>query len=251
MRLRWSSACSFAVAAIAGCAAVPPAPPAPSSTVAAFSSQRPGAALPPGWKPWIVAPNKSPTRYELVLDATTRAVVLQASASASASGVMQPLDVDPQSWPLVQWDWRLVQPIVDADLTDRYRDDSPLRLLLFFDGDRAALPQRERMLMETAALLTGQEVPFATLVYAWDPRAPVGSVVPNAVTRQLKTVVVANGTPAPTDWKRFERDYVDDYRRAFGAPPGRLVGIGVLTDSDNTRASAAAMYGDIRLLPAP
>ena len=37
---------------------------------------------------------------------------------------------------------------------------------------------------------------------------------------------------------------------AFGRAPGRLIGVGILTDSDNTGAGVEAFYGDIRLLSA-
>jgi hypothetical protein len=34
----------------------------------------------------------------------------------------------------------------------------------------------------------------------------------------------------------------------YGAPPGRLIGVAVVTDSDNTRQKIRAWYGDIRML---
>jgi hypothetical protein len=43
-----------------------------------------------------------------------------------------------------------------------------------------------------------------------------------------------------------ERNYVSDYRRAFGQEPS-LVGIGIMTDTDNTGESVEAFYGDIEL----
>lgn len=52
-------------------------------------------------------------------------------------------------------------------------------------------------------------------------------------------------------WKKFERNYVADYWYTFGRPPARLIGVGILTDSDNTGAVVEAFYGDIRLLSQP
>jgi hypothetical protein len=232
----------------AGCATFE-ASPSPSQDVVPFSAKRPGAERWVGWRPWIVAPGKSATQYELVVDPQTQRVVVQATAVKAASGLQQRLDVDPATRPQLEWDWRLPYPISDADLSDRYRDDSPARVLLFFDGDRDSLPARERTLMETASLVTGQAVPYATLVYAWDNRLAPDTVVPHAVTRQVKTVVVGQGPEPPPGWQRIRRHYVDDYRRAFGAEPGRLIGVGILTDADNTGSAAVAYYGDIRLLP--
>jgi hypothetical protein len=38
-----------------------------------------------------------------------------------------------------------------------------------------------------------------------------------------------------------------DFQRAFGESPGQLVGIALLTDTDNTGAKAEACYGDVRV----
>ncbi|MGH8666789.1 MAG: DUF3047 domain-containing protein, partial [Burkholderiales bacterium] len=40
----------------------------------------------------------------------------------------------------------------------------------------------------------------------------------------------------------------EDYKRAFGAEPGRIKAIAIMTDTDNTGASVEAYYGDIAFL---
>ena len=49
-------------------------------------------------------------------------------------------------------------------------------------------------------------------------------------------------------WFEEERNLYEDYKLAFGSEPPLLVGIGIMTDSDNTGESAVAYYGDITLL---
>jgi hypothetical protein len=232
---------------LAGCATVERPPPV-YSDVQPFSANRPGSDLPRGWRPWIITRTKAPTQYDLVVDPTTQRVVLHAVSERAATGMKQLLDVDPATKPLVSWQWRVVELIAEADNTARHGDDSPVRLLLFFDGDHATLPAREQMLMETARMLTGQPVPFATLMYVWENQQPVGTVIQHPVMSQLKMVVAGSGRdPRLGQWKAFERDYVEDYRRAFGEAPGKLVGIGILTDTDNTASRIEAFYGDIEL----
>ena len=41
-----------------------------------------------------------------------------------------------------------------------------------------------------------------------------------------------------------------DYRRAFEDEPSWILGIAVMTDTDDTGGKASAFYGDIRFLPA-
>jgi hypothetical protein len=218
---------------LAGCATAPPEG-QPWPDVAAFSANAPGPGLPRGWQPWILNRAKTPTVYELVKDAPTDRVVLRAAAERSASGLKQRLDVQPSERPVVAWRWRVVDLIAAADNQDRYSEDSPARLMLFFEGDRSQLSMKEQMLMETAQLLTGQEVPFATLMYVWENRFGQETILRNAFTDQVKMIVVGTGRDRIGTWKTFERNYVEDYRRAFGHAPGRLVGVGIMTDTDNT-----------------
>lgn len=234
-------------AALVGCSAVAPIPGA--TQIAPFSANWSGREQPAGWQPWLITRAKTPTRYELVVDSQTHKVVLHAVAAKSASGLAYRLDVDPLQKPRVRWEWRVVDLIDTADNTDPHAEDAPVRLMLFFDGDRTQLPVREQILMDTAKLLTGQDVPYATLVYVWENRQPKDAVIPNSHTRQVKMLVAGSGPEKMGQWQRFERNYVEDYRRAFGAEPGRLIGVGVLTDTDNTGERTEAYYGDIQLLP--
>jgi hypothetical protein len=240
-------ALAFLVVFLAGCATTP-SPEVPSSTVTPFSVNAVGVGPPKGWQPWIINRTKTPTEYRLVRDPLGGQVVVHARSEAAASGLRQLLAIDPDRQPIVEWRWRVLDLIISADNQDRYAEDSPVRLMLFFDGDKAALPLKEKMLMETAKLLTGQELPYATLMYIWENRFPVGTVLPNNFTAQVKLLVAGSGPDRRLGrWKRFERNYVEDYRRAFGAEPGRLVGIGIMTDTDNTGEMIEAYYGDIQV----
>jgi len=243
--------CLLLAAATAGCAvteAPAPQPDVPSTRVAAFSANAAGASLPKGWRTLIINRTKKPTEYRLVRDKATGDVVLHARAAAAASGLRQSLAIDPDKAPVVAWRWRVSDLIIAADNQDRYSEDAPARLMLFFDGDRSSLPLKERMLMETAKLVTGQDMPYATLVYIWENRFPVGTVLPSSLTSQVKLLVVGSGADARLGtWKRFERNYVEDYVRAFGHPPGRLIGVGIMTDTDNTGELIETYYGDIEI----
>jgi len=241
MRLAVVLLCS---ALLAGCALVSPPP---LDRVAAFSGNWPGADLPRHWQPLVINRAKAPTRYELVYDEQARGVVLHARAERSASGLKQPLDVDPAALPRVAWRWRVVDLIDGADNLDRHAEDSPVRLLLFFDGDTGRLPAREQVALDMAQMISGQQVPYATLVYLWENRQPVGTVIGSAHTGRIRMMVAGSGRDRLGQWKQFERDYVADFGRAFGEPPGRLIGVGIMTDTDNTGAEIEAFYGDIEL----
>jgi hypothetical protein len=218
--------------------------------VTPFSSSWAGARLPLNWQSLIVSRTKSPTLYETVLDPQSQRVVLRARAKRACTGLKQTLNIDPATRPLISWDWRVMHLIEGADNTSRDTEDSPVRLMLFFDGDRNNLPLRDQVALDLAQIASGFAAPYATLMYIWENRQPVGTIIESSFTAQVKMIVAGSGPSLLGGWKRFERNYVEDYRLAFGRPPGRLIGVGILTDSDNTGAAVEAFYGDIRLLSA-
>jgi len=202
-----------------------------------------------GWNAWALHPTKRLTRYRMVDLGGER--VLEASADRSASGLLHPLDLDPESRPILAWRWRIDATIEGADIGDRHAEDSPVRIVLAFDGDKSSLPMREQLFFERVKLLAGHDMPYATLMYVWDNRLAPGTVSRNPHTGRVQKVVVESGGSGVRQWRSYRRDIVEDYRQAYGRAPGRLLGIGVLTDTDNTGQTARAWYGDLRLLARP
>jgi hypothetical protein len=92
-------------------------------------------------------------------------------------------------------------------------------------------------------------MPFATLMYVWDPRLPVGTFLENAHSGRAMMIVVESGEDHVGQWLSFSRNLVEDYRRAFGEMPGPIVSVGVMTDSNATHSRITARYGDIALSP--
>jgi hypothetical protein len=103
------------------------------------------------------------------------------------------------------------------------------------------------MFFEQTKLFAGREMPYATLMYVWENREPVDAVIHNPHTDRVRKIVVASGIQDVGRWLDFRRDIVADYRRAYGAEPGRLIGVGLMTDTDNTRSSVTAWYDDLTL----
>lgn len=244
---RWLA--PFLAVVLTACATIES--PSTVSEVVAFSSNPSGASAPRHWQPLVITRAKAPTEYRLIYDEHARAVVLHARARRSATGLRQRLDVDPGARPRIAWRWRVVELIAEANNLDRHAEDSPARLLLFFDGDKRRLPAREQIALDTAQMVSGQSVPYATLIYLWENRQPVGTVIGSAHSGRIKMVVAGSGRERLGQWKHFERNYVADFVRAFGEPPGRLIGVGVMTDTDNTGGEIEAFYGDIELRGAP
>jgi hypothetical protein len=234
-------------AALAGCAAVPerrdeiqlPA-------VGKFSAEKPGETLPSGWRVWKLSGLKRPTEYSLV-DNEGRTVIL-ARSRAGASGLVFPISIDLKQYPSLHWHWKVPALIAGADNTQRHTEDSPVRIVITFDGDKSKLPLEDRLFADNFRLFTRQEFPYAILMYIWENRAPVGRVIDNLHTSRIKMIVADTGTENLGKWRAETRNVYEDYKRAFGEEPPPIRSIGIMTDSDNTGADAEAYYGDITFL---
>ena len=129
------------------------------------------------------------------------------------------------------------------------RAPAPVRLVLAFDGDRSRFSARDAALSELALVLTGEPLPYATLMYVWCNKRAPGTVIPSPRTDRIRKLVLESGPARLDQWLDYERDIRADYERVFGEQPGALVGIALMTDSDNTHSRATAWYGPIRFLP--
>jgi hypothetical protein len=217
-------------AVLAGCASAPPPEP---------------AAVGSGdWKP-MPLPGKEKTRYEWSEKDGRRAIMARSERSAS----MWRKRLQPVRQPVgeVRFSWWIQDVIAGADLTDADRGDAPARVMFAFDGDVGSLPLRTRLLFDVAQALTGEQPPYATLIYVWDAQLPVGTVIVNPRSDRVRSIVVDSGPGELRRWRDHRRDLAADFRHAFSEEPGPLTSVALMTDSDNTRSQAKAWYGPVEL----
>lgn len=204
--------------------------------------------LPTGLGPWIhrTFPNRQPVRYEPVPDWHGRPAL---KATAAGANSLIHLEVRRPVAPGTRWafGWWAQALNPQADITDPQRNDVVLRWTLSFDGDRATFTRRDHTLSELALLMTGEPLPHATLMYVWDPRHPVGSVLPHPHTSRIRHLVVQSGEGGLGRWNEHERDLHADFQAAFGERPGSLLGVGAFTNSNNTAHRSEGWYGPVAL----
>jgi hypothetical protein len=172
---------------------------------------------------------------------------LLAEAASSASMLRQALHIPPAQLGALQFDWRVDQLIAGADMRQRETEDSPVRLILVFEGERQRFSAQNNRLSELTLSLTGEPLPYATLMYVWCNDCPAGSVIVNPRTDRIRKLAVESGAGRVGQWLSYRRDIQADFEKAFGEPPGALLGLAIMTDTDNTRSTTRAWYGAIRL----
>jgi hypothetical protein len=199
-----------------------------------------------GWQHVPLSKLKRDTVYTLAQDGD-RGAVLRASAEQSASLYAAMLKQPMRGPTTLNWEWKADALVAGADNRDKAREDAPLRVLVAFDGDQASLPKEEQKRFQRAKKLTGRSIPYAVLMYIWSDQVAVGSVIASAHTSQVKMLAVASGPGGLGAWQSVQRNLADDYQLAFGAAPGPVIGVAVMTDTDNMGTSAVGEYAGIRL----
>jgi Protein of unknown function (DUF3047) len=194
----------------------------------------------------VLLPGKRATEYTPRSSKEGR-VCVAARSERSASLWRRKFTAPPQSLGEVSFSWWVQQALADGNVADIDREDASVRIVFAFGGDTSKLPRRTRMMFDLAEALTGEAPPYATLMYVWDGRAAVGSIVVNPRSDRVRKIVVDTGEKGLRQWRDHRRDLVADFRQAFGEDPGPLQAIAVMTDTDNTGARADAWYGPITL----
>lgn len=234
---------------LAGCTSTPADRAAAGIAGSPWALQSRGPAGAAG-QPWShqAFPGKTPTDFHYVRLDGRDAIAVDARSSASI--LRQKLRVEPQDLGRVHFSWKVAALMAEADLATRDKDDAPVRLVLMFDGDRSRFSPRDAALSELARALTGEQLPYGTLMYVWSSRRAPGTVIVSPRTDRIRKLVLEAGAARLNQWLDYERDIRADYQRVFGEPPGALVGVALMTDSDNTRSRVRAWYGPVRIAPA-
>lgn len=206
------------------------------------SDPHPAASWTQGWQSFAL-PGKAATSYSARF--ADGRWVLHAQSERSASMYRRALRIEPEHLGKLTFSWKAVSMLPEADVRQSDTEDAVVRVMLAFDGDPARLSPRTRLMFDLMQSLSGEAPPFATLMYVWDGRAEVDTVVHNKRSDRIRKIVLESGPAHLGQWRRYERDVRADYRRAFGEDPGALIGVAVMTDSDNTQSRAEAWYGEI------
>ncbi len=210
--------------------------------VGRFSTEPVGHTVPNGWKPLLFKKITRYTTYELIIDGDT--VVVKARSDASASGLTREVRIDPRDYPIVRWRWKIDHLLMKSDVSRKEGDDYPARLYITFEYDPTKVDFIKKLKYKAGQVLFGP-IPIGALNYIWEGKTQPGTIVDNAYTDFAKMIVVRSGSQDVGRWMEEERNIYEDYKLAFGEEPPMINGVAIMTDTDNTKESATAYYGDI------
>lgn len=138
------------------------------------------------------------------------------------------------------WNWRVDQSVPPTDLARKGGDDRNISLYFVF------LPEARANALDGANIrqLMGNDA-VRILQYVWGGNHDRGQMLgsPYAPGQGVTVALRQAGTGAHAE----QVDLTADFRRAFGAAPGALVGLAVSADSDDTDTAIRAAIGGLTL----
>ncbi len=230
---RWSATlvCAYLFLPVASQADQPVHPP-PCLSIDDFSSSDLGE-FPQGWtarhgNEWSLV------RGFYVIAGQDSATYLAASTDTRNKMIMKDIKLDILHYPILRWRWRAHVLPSGGDERESETNDSAAGIYVVFRVQN----------------LLWKKVP-TIIKYTWSTSAPVGTQTSRGFDR-FTVRVEESGEENLGEWVTEEVDLVEHYRSIFGHDPNRrTVGIGLFTDQDNTRSSAAADYDDIVIMTRP
>lgn len=182
---------------------------------------------PPSSNQWQnVAVFKTPSDYQIVRDGTN--ACLRGVSQNTCSAFSTKLDFPPPRQLKLRWRWKIAGVAPRGSERDLKRFDHAARVFIAFDT------------------LIG---PPRTINYMWGSEEKAGTVLEHPKSSRAQLIVLQSGNVRTNEWIAEERDVTADWRRVFGDKEmPKIVGLGVMTDSDSTGAALTGYYTDIRLL---
>lgn len=200
------------------------------------------------WRPLTFPKIPRHTQYTLVRDPQDASWVIEATSDASASGLIHVTDIDLTRRPILRWRWKIDSVLEKGNALRKDGDDYAARIYLTFEPGTKDFSLWERASLEIARRIYGP-FPSRAINYVWASRIEKDATVDSAyVGGFVKLIAVESGPTHAGRWREEERDVYADYRRLYGADPPRVVGVAIMTDTDDTQERARAWYGDIEFV---
>jgi hypothetical protein len=153
---------------------------------------------------------------------------LTAKSANSASGLLHKVDLDPKTYPVIKWSWKIDHTIKKGNEKVKDGNDFAARLYVVFPR--------------------GFFSRMRAIEYVWGNVMTKGETARSPYSGNIVMIAVDTGEELTGQWTSHKRNYYEDYRAAFGEEAPKVGAIAIMTDSDNTHESTVAYYGDISLL---
>lgn len=164
------------------------------------------------------------TQYSLKNDVGSP--YLQAESSQSASALYKKIKVNINETPYLNWSWRIDKALSNLKEKEKSGDDYAARLYVVFKTGYTPLSAK-------------------ALNYVWSSNESPDDYWPNAYTKKAIMIPLRTNQDNMQTWQNEKINIKKDLIKYFDKPPQYIDGVAIMTDTDNSKSSARASYGDI------
>jgi hypothetical protein len=211
-----------------------------------FKKEKKSSTVPEGWE---VIPYFRTAKNKLSLSKEEKRIVLRVKSLGSASGVLRRLEIDLKKFPVLVWRWKINRTVGMAIESRKDRNDSAARVRVIF-GKAATKslkgpPEMLKFFKSLGIQPGGKEPRGFKIDYIWGSNVLKGEVIDYPGSKNHKMVVVESGNKRVRRWVWEKRNLIEDFQKFFRGSPPTLIGIAVLTDTDQTNEGVIAHYSSI------
>jgi hypothetical protein len=180
--------------------------------------------IPVGWRAYETLGGRPAYDFTVVEDEGRRALDMRSHGDHST--IARRLRISLTATPLLEWSWKVAQFPAGADI--RRKEASDLTGHLFVVWPRQPALLRSRL-----------------IGYVWDERMRADTRQASTKTGTVTFIVVRSGAAEAGGWITERRNVAEDFRRLYGEEPEYAGAVALSIDTNDTRASAEAMFGAI------
>jgi len=207
---------------------------------ATFSSGLTPGRTPVGWRLKRIS---GQTRFSILTEG--KEAILRVDSKDSASGLLRQIEIDPLRYPVMRWRWKVVRAIASADEREKDKDDCAARIFVIFKDGLPKASRYSRLKHKLASAFSNAIPPGVAICYVWANRLKKDEAIESPYTDWVRVLAVRSGAEKEGQWVTEERNVFEDFKKIFGVEPKQILGVALMTDTDNTKQAATSFYGEI------
>jgi hypothetical protein len=181
--------------------------------------------------------NEASNDYKIISEENNN--FLSAKSNGTSIQIAKKINWDIKSYPVLSWKWRANKLPDEANENAKGKNDSGASIYILFQ--RSNIP-----------FLSWKYQPVNVIKYVWSTKLPAGDIVRKQKTKAGKIIyeghffVIESGNENLGKWITEKRNVLEDYKKVFKeSPKNDPYLFAILSDSNDTKSSAAADYDDI------
>jgi hypothetical protein len=211
-----------------------------SSVIEAGSFAKEKNGLPLGWEHKEL---KGKNTYSLVDDNGVK--VLKAESKSAASGLFKQVNINPKDHQIVTAEWKITKLPSKADERKKDGDDCAARMFVVFEDSLPNASAYSKFKHKLATSFSSFVPTGVAICYVWGNKLSKDQDIDSPYTDWVRIVSLETGSDKVGKWVSIERNVYEDFKRIYKTEPKKIVAVGVMTDSDQTKDSLISYYKDI------